>query len=227
LGISDAQIASLVAERDEFIWKRHKKSKWLVTVNQWKMLQESIQSFLKDFHTAHQMEGGVQKEEIRQGLKTKESVLDALLLEMEAEKMAIQKGKIWSHPDFEVTLNTEDDSLQSDVLQILDAEGFTPSNLVELSGKTGYPKDKLMQILKVAEQQGKLLRINGNLMFTQRNFLKLKEKVNQHFTLHGEMSVPEFKEMAQTSRKYAVPLLEYFDKVKITYRDGNARKLIK
>ena len=98
--------------------------------------------------------------------------------------------------------------------------------MIELSEKTGYSKDKLMQILKVAEQQGKLLRIEGNLMFTHQNFLKLKEKVNQHFTRYGKMSVPEFKEMAQTSRKYAVPLLEYFDKVKITYREGNTRKLV-
>jgi selenocysteine-specific elongation factor len=227
LGISDVQITSLVEERDELVWKKYKKSKWLVTVNQWNVLQDRIQSFLKDFHARHPMEGGVQKEEIRQYLQTEESVLDALLLEMEAEKLAIHKGKVWSHPDFEVTLNLEDNSLQSDVLQILDSEGFTSSNLVELSGKTGYPKDKLMQILKVAEQQGKLLRIDGNLMFTHRNFLILKEKVSQHFNLHGEMSVPEFKEMAQTSRKYAVPLLEYFDKVKITYRDGNTRKLVK
>ena len=173
------------------------------------------------------MEGGMQKEEIGQNLKTEESVLDALLLEMEEEKMAIRQGKIWSHPDFEVKLNSEDNTLQVDVLKILDEEGFTSSNLVELSGKTGYPKDKLMQILKVAEQQGKLLRIDGNLMFTHHNFLKLKGKVDQHFTQHGEMSVPEFKEIAQTSRKYAVPLLEYFDKVKITYRDGNVRKLVK
>ena len=194
---------------------------------QWQKLKNRIQLFLKDFHVIHPLEGGVQKEEIRQDLKTEESVLDTLLLEMETEKMAIQKGKIWSHPDFAVELNSEDNSLQMNVLQILDAEGFTSSNLVELSGKTGYSKGKLMQILKVAEQQGKLLRIDGNLMFTQRNFLKLKKKVDQHFTLHGEMSVPEFKEMAQTSRKYAVPLLEYFDKVKLTYRDGNIRKLVK
>ena len=37
----------------------------------------------------------------------------------------------------------------------------------------------------------------------------------------------EFKELAETSRKYAVPLLEYFDKLKITYRKGNTRKLVK
>ena len=42
----------------------------------------------------------------------------------------------------------EDDSLQGDVLKILDKEGFTSSNLAELSGKIGHPKDKLMLILK-------------------------------------------------------------------------------
>jgi selenocysteine-specific elongation factor len=41
------------------------------------------------------------------------------------------------------------------------------------------------------------------------------------------MSVLEFKELAHTSRKYAVPLLEYFDKKKITYREGNIRKLVR
>ena len=64
------------------------------------------------------MEGGVQKEEIRQCLKTEESVLDALLLEMESEKMVIQKGKIWAHPNFELKLNSEDNSLQTDVLRL-------------------------------------------------------------------------------------------------------------
>ena len=41
------------------------------------------------------------------------------------------------------------------------------------------------------------------------------------------MSISELKELAETSRKYAVPLLEYFDKKKITYREGNSRKLVK
>ena len=41
------------------------------------------------------------------------------------------------------------------------------------------------------------------------------------------MSVNDFKNLAKTSRKYAVPLLEFFDKNKITYRDGNNRKMVK
>ena len=129
--------------------------------------------------------------------------------------------------NFSITLSSEDDSLQNSILNQLDQEGFTSSTLAQLSLKTGNSKEKLMQVLNVAEQQGKLLRIDGKLMFTQKNFIILREKVNQFFSNHPEMSVSEFKELAHTSRKYAVPLLEYFDKKKITYREGNIRKLVR
>ena len=111
-------------------------------------------------------------------------------------------------------------------MKILDKEGFMPSNLNDLSNRINQPKDKLIKILKVAEKQGKLIRIDGNIMFTKSNFLKLKERGLSHFRTKKEMSIPEFKDIAQTSRKYAVPLLEYFDKVKITYRHGNVRKIV-
>ena len=37
----------------------------------------------------------------------------------------------------------------------------------------------------------------------------------------------DFKEMTGTTRKYAVPLLEYFDKIKFTFRTDDGRKLIR
>ena len=55
----------------------------------------------------------------------------------------------------------------------------------------------------------------------------LKNKVINHFLENDLLSVSEFKELAKTSRKYAVPLLEFFDRKKITYREGNSRRLIK
>ena len=84
-----------------------------------------------------------------------------------------------------------------------------------------------MRVLSVAEKEGKILRIDGDLIFTNENFIKLKNKVEIYFSDKQEMSVSDFKELANTSRKYAVPLLEYFDKKKITYREGNSRKLLK
>ena len=227
LGISIEQINKIVEENEAFFWLAHKQGKWILTHEQWDELQNRVQKFLNEFHKKNPFQAGAQKEEIRQNLDCEENILDALLQKMQDEKTIIQEGKVWHSPKFKITLSNEEDALQSNLLSQLNEEGFTSSNLSQLSKKTGNSKDKLMRLLTIAEQQGKLLRINGSLMFTQTNFLKLQKKVAQHFTNHSEMSVSEFKELAETSRKYAVPLLEYFDKKKITYREGNSRKLVK
>lgn len=227
IGISKEQINAIVEEKEELFWLTHKQGKWLLTQNQWKELKNSIHNFLKKYHTKNPLNAGAQKEEIRQHLNCENSILEALLQSMLDDKSISQKGELFLNPNFSITLSSEDDSLQNSILNQLDQEGFTSSTLAQLSLKTGNSKEKLMQVLNVAEQQGKLLRIDGKLMFTQKNFIILREKVNQFFSNHPEMSVSEFKELAHTSRKYAVPLLEYFDKKKITYREGNIRKLVR
>ena len=227
IGISKEQINAIVEEKEELFWLTHKQGKWLLTQNQWNALKNSIHNFLKKYHAKNPLNAGAQKEEIRQHLNCENSILEALLQSMLDDKSISQKGELFLNPNFSITLSSEDDSLQNSILNQLDQEGFTSSTLAQLSLKTGSSKEKLMQVLNVAEQQGKLLRIDGKLMFTQKNFIILREKVNQFFSNHPEMSVLEFKELAHTSRKYAVPLLEYFDKKKITYREGNIRKLVR
>ena len=227
IGISKEQINAIVEEKEELFWLTHKQGKWLLTQNQWNELKNSIHNFLKKYHAKNPLNAGAQKEEIRQHLNCENSIIEALLQSMLDEKSISQKGELFLNPNFSITLSSEDDSLQNSILNQLDQEGFTSSTLAQLSLKTGNSKEKLMQVLNVAEQQGKLLRIDGKLMFTQKNFIILREKVNQFFSNHPEMSVLEFKELAHTSRKYAVPLLEYFDKKKITYREGNIRKLVR
>ena len=227
IGISKEQINAIVEEKEELFWLTHKQGKWLLTQNQWNELKNSIHNFLKKYHAKNPLNAGAQKEEIRQHLSCENSILEALMQSMLDDKSISQKGKLFLNPNFSITLSSEDDSLQNSILNQLDQEGFTSSTLAQLSLKTGNSKEKLMQVLNVAEQQGKLLRIDGKLMFTQKNFIILREKVTQFFSNHPEMSVSEFKELAHTSRKYAVPLLEYFDKQKITYREGNTRKLVR
>ena len=227
IGISKEQINAIVEEKEELFWLTHKQGKWLLTQNQWNELKNSIHNFIKKYHAKNPLNAGAQKEKIRQHLNCENSILEALLQSMLDDKSISQKGELFLNPNFSITLSSKDDSLQHSILNQLDQEGFTSSTLAQLSLKTGNSKEKLMQVLNVAEQQGKLLRIDGKLMFTQKNFIILREKVNQFFSNHPEMSVSEFKELAHTSRKYAVPLLEYFDKKKITYREGNIRKLVR
>ena len=227
LGISEKLIQKWVSSEEQLFWLTHNKSKWLLTRDQWSKLKTQVQGYLTEYHKKNPFKTGAQKEEIRQNLKCGDSILDVLLNSMLEEDRVSRKGKTWLDVSFSIRLSNKDYDMQIRVLNTLNEEGFTSSSLDQLASKTGYQTDKLMRILNVAEQEGKLLRIDGNLMFTQKNFMDLKNKVVRHFISSEILSVLEFKELAMTSRKYAVPLLEYFDKQKITYRDGNSRKLVK
>ena len=75
------------------------------------------------------------------------------------------------------------------------------------------------------EKNNQILRINDTLFFSAKKIKKLKECLCDFFSLNEVLSMKDFKEIAKTTRKYAVPLLEYFDKVKFTFRVEDGRKL--
>ena len=85
----------------------------------------------------------------------------------------------------------------------------------------------LMEIIKICENQNLLLRIDQSILITSSNFNTLKNKLILFFKEQPSITVPEFKELLNISRKYAIPMLEYLDKIQFTNRNGNKRELIK
>ena len=67
----------------------------------------------------------------------------------------------------------------------------------------------------------------GSIIFTRRNYEKLLDKISKYFSSNNSLSIKDFKNLSNTTRKYAVPLIEYLDKEKITIRIGNEREQYK
>ena len=86
--------------------------------------------------------------------------------------------------------------------------------------------DKVKLLINIAEKNQKVIRLNEELLFTSRNFDKLVQEIKNFFNKNNKLTVSDFKNIANTTRKYAVPILEYFDKKNITYREGNYRRLV-
>ncbi len=225
-GISIGKLESLISEDNEIEIHKFKANNWLLTENQKYSLQDLIINFLESYHIKHPYKSGASKEEIRQSIKANESFCDYFLGMKFHEDKIKNDGDRWSLYSFKIELSVKEESLLNKLMDILDNEGFTSSRYDELAEILGESKDHVMQLLNIAEQKGEVLRLDGSLMFTKQNYEILISQVKKYFNLHSELSVPEFKELAGTSRKYAVPLLEYLDKQKITYRDGNSRKLV-
>ena len=84
-------------------------------------------------------------------------------------------------------------------------------------------KKKCLNILYVLKDKGHIVQI-GNDLWMHNNYYKiLKKDLKKFFIKNKELSVPVFKEIFSVTRKNAIPLLEYCDKIKFTERIDNYR----
>jgi selenocysteine-specific elongation factor len=225
LGLSAEKIENIVSKDNQLKWVKHKTLTWLLSLNQIEVLTQNVMHFLEAYHQNSPYKSGAQKEEIRQFLKADDYFCDYLLSLLSDENKIKSVNDKWALSEFSIELSGVENQLLQNLITILNGEGFTSSRYNELANKLGADKEKVLLLLNIAEQRGDVLRLDESLMFTRSNFSSLREKVIKFFDNESELSVSQFKDLADTSRKYAVPLLEYFDKQKITYRDGNSRKL--
>ena len=79
-----------------------------------------------------------------------------------------------------------------------------------------------MHILK---NQGKAEEVEDNLWFHVDHLHSIEERIRNFFEDKSSMAVNDFKLLTKTTRKHAIPLLEYFDRRRLTQRDGNQRIL--
>ena len=71
------------------------------------------------------------------------------------------------------------------------------------------------------------MKIKEDLYFHHKAIDKLKSDLINFLKNHGEITTPQFKEMTGVSRKYTIPLIEYFDRTQVTVRVGDTRVLRK
>lgn len=125
--------------------------------------------------------------------------------------------------DFKLEVSTKDKDVADKIEEIFFKAGLTPPSLEENITKFGASGKVAFSLLI---EQKKLIRIENGIHFHATVLNKLKELVRAHISKNGPMSVAQFRDLTRTTRKYAVPLLEYFDSIHFTKRMGDVRILL-
>jgi selenocysteine-specific elongation factor len=102
---------------------------------------------------------------------------------------------------------------------------LTPPTLKEVEAALKLPLTKIQPLLAVLVNQGKLVKVKEDLYFHTEAIARLKARLVDFLKQNQEISIPQFKDLTQTSRKFTIPLLEYFDSNRVTVRVGEARRL--
>ena len=130
-------------------------------------------------------------------------------------------------PSHTVTLSEDEQATASHLQQALDAGGLTPPEMKDVEATLGLPRKQLADLLAILESQQKVVKVTTDLYIGRPALDKARTALIAQLTAQGEISAATFRDLLGISRKTAIPLLEYFDRIGLTLRVGDVRKLRK
>jgi selenocysteine-specific elongation factor len=130
-------------------------------------------------------------------------------------------------PGHKVSLAADQEGLRDRIMEIYEKGGLTPPNLKDVMASLSIEFKEAQPVYKLLQEQGRLVKVKEDMFFAASAVEELKSKIVDFFRSNEEMGPVEFKELTGLSRKFAIPLLEYLDKEKLTVRVGDKRRLRK
>jgi selenocysteine-specific elongation factor len=125
----------------------------------------------------------------------------------------------------QVQLAGDLDSLRHNIALIYKEAGLTPPSLTDVVNDFKDQKAKAQSIIKLMLKDGDLIKINEELCFARESMNKLRDDYKAILVKDGKATPATFKDLTGLSRKYIIPLMEYFDVNKLTVRVGDHRIL--
>lgn len=209
---------ALLLDRDELT---------VVSYPAYKHLQDRILHDTSSYHQAFPLKEGYPKEELRTtiGRHIEIKLFNKSIRDLEKEGKIIVEKEFIRTPEHRVDLKGDLDMLRGEIETIYQEAKLTPPSIKELTEHFSHKKKDLNNVLSVMLQEGILIKVNEDMYFHTTPFAKLKDDYRAFLIEHEKATPALFRDLTGLSRKYAIPLMEYFDKTKLTIRVGDHRIL--
>jgi len=190
-------------------------------------LEELIGKNLATYHKKNPLQEGISKEQLKETLGR---AISAKLFNLALRSLG-KKETIVSDKDnvrlagHQVELAGDLDSLRHNIAQIYTEAGLTPPSITDVVSGFMDQKAKAQSIIKLMLKDGDLIKINEEMCFSREVLGKLREDYKAMLIKDGKATPATFKDMTGLSRKYIIPLMEYFDVNKLTVRVADHRIL--
>jgi selenocysteine-specific elongation factor len=185
--------------------------------------QDAVKNFMNDFHKKNPLKPGMSKEELRANFKIDPRLFGNLMTSL--KDIVIEKELV-RLSSFRISLSQVDETVKTKILELLEKSGFQPPTKEELAESLKMDVKRFSDILKLMAKEGSLVRISDSTHITASTYKMIIDNLKNFFSKKPEMTVAEFRDVFGTSRKYALPFLEYLDSNKITMRVGDVRKFL-
>lgn len=190
-------------------------------------LAAGLEGFLERYHRKYPDRAGAGRSEVLSawGRELPPRVAHFLLERLLKRGRLAAEGDAVRLPGHEASLAADQSALREAVLQAYAAGGATPPNLKDVLAALGVSARQCADTFRRLQDEGLLVRVKEEMFFHAPALREVENAVRGFLEEKGEMSAPDFKELTGLSRKYAIPVLEWLDREKVTVRVGDMRRL--
>ncbi len=186
---------------------------------------DTLQS-LRKFHDANPLVAGMGKEELRDRINLGPEVFYSVLGKLAEEKKLEVAGELIHLPGRGVVMKDEEAESKRIIEQEFASAGLKVPSLKEVLAGLKVDKVRAQKIVTLLLRDKVLIKISEELVFHQSALTDLRHRIAVLKTSVPKIDVARFKEMTGVSRKYAIPLLEYLDRERVTRRVGDERVIL-
>lgn len=191
--------------------------------NQYENLKEESIKLLEQYHKKHRLRKGILKEEFRSRLenKFKSKEMDILIDKFSKEKILKVNENLVSIYDFRVEFNNKQKEIKDNIKSVLDKNGIeTLLTIDDICNKNMYYEEVLEAMIGSDIEQ-----LDEKYVISNDLYNKLKSEIIEYLKENTEITLGEYRDLLNSSRKNCMIILENFDRQKITKREDNKRIL--
>lgn len=189
---------------------------YLVASETWSEMVENLKSLVGAFHAARPLRRGMPKEELRGRLRLGPGrIFDDVLATAVIDGGIVDHGQVVSLPSFRIELDARRQAIADRFISALAAAPHSPPAPAEV----GVDADTLGALVDL----GTVVRVADGVVYASGAYAAVEREVVRFLEAHGRITLAEFRDHFQTSRKYAQATLEHLDQRRITRRVGDAR----
>jgi selenocysteine-specific elongation factor len=190
-------------------------------------LQDQIRSQLEGYHRDNPLKAGIAKEELKSKCPpgVGDKLFHLMLQKLIKDQVVVAEEEWIRLASHRVRLAVNQAELKEKMLAAYRDSGLTPPYFRDVSSELGMTPGEAKDVLMLLLGEQVLVKIREELYFHSQAIAALQEKLVSFLEEFEEISMPQFKDLSGVSRKYSVPLMEFFDSRHVTLRIGDIRKL--
>ena len=184
---------------------------------------------IEAFHKENPLQPGIPKEELRAsvGKRVRAETFRTALEELAKQNKLTAQGELVKKPGTEITLTPEEARAKAQIEHAFGKAGLAVPSVKEVLAQLAIENRRAEKILQILLRDKQLVRVSADLIFHREALERLPGLLQNYKKTRGErIGVPAFKELTGITRKYAIPLLEYLDRQRLTRRLGDERVIL-